>query len=257
MPCAEQEIARNRRSLPCCLCLGYNTVVRYSLKAKVLEVLSAILPLVMAVVALQFAVIRMPAGVFLQFIMGAALVIGGMTLFLVGVEIGILPMGRVLGAELPRRNSVFLVLGIAFLMGFAATVAEPDVLVLTRQVDEVSQGTINQGTLLYVIATSIGFFVALAMLRILLNVRIAYLLAAGYIAIIVLSFFTPPAFMPVAFDSGGVTTGPMAVPIILSLGLGFSSVLAGRSTLSDGFGLIGLASIGPVIGVMILGMVLS
>jgi len=230
--------------------------VQHSLKSKVLEVLSAILPLVLAVVALQFAVIRMPTEVFLQFIMGAALVIGGMTLFLVGVEIGILPMGRALGAELPRLKSVFLVLGIAFLMGFAATVAEPDVLVLTRQVDEVSQGTIAQSTLLYVIATGIGFFVALAMFRILLNIRIAYLLAAGYIVIIVLSFFTPPGFVPVAFDSGGVTTGPMAVPIILSLGLGFSSVLAGRSTLSDGFGLIGLASIGPVIGVMVMGMVL-
>ena len=221
-----------------------------------LEVLSAILPLVLAVVVLQFAVIRMPAGVFLQFIMGAALVIGGMTLFLVGVEIGILPMGRALGAELPRLKSVFLVLGIAFLMGFAATVAEPHVAILTGQIDEVSQGTINQSTLLYVIATIIGFFDAMAMLRIPLNIGIAYLLAAGYIVIIVFSFFTPPAFVPVAFDSGGVTTGRMAVPIILSLGLGFSSVLAGRSTLSDGFGLIGLASIGPVIGIMVMGMVL-
>lgn len=222
-----------------------------------LEVLAAIMPLVGAVVILQFAFIRMPTLVFLRFMSGAALVIGGMTLFLAGVEIGILPMGKALGAELPKSKSVFLVLGIAFVMGFAATVAEPDVLVLTRQVDEVSQGAITQSLLLYVIATGIGFFVAMAMLRILLNVRIAYLLTAGYIVIIVLSFFAPPEFVPVAFDSGGVTTGPMAVPIILSLGLGFSSVLAGRSALSDGFGLIGLASIGPVIGVMVMGMVLQ
>lgn len=231
--------------------------VRHSMKAKVLEVLAAILPLVLAVAILQLAVIRMPARLFLQFIMGAAMVIGGMTLFLVGVEIGILPMGKALGAELPRRKSLSLVIGIAFLMGFAATVAEPDVLVLTRQVDEVSQGAITQSLLLYVIAVGIGFFVATAMLRILFNVPIAYLLTAGYTIIIVLSLFTPARFVPVAFDSGGVTTGPMAVPIILSLGLGFSSVLAGRSALSDGFGLIGLASIGPVIGVMIMGMVLQ
>ena len=102
-----------------------------------------------------------------------------------------------------------------------------------------------------------AFFVAMAMLRILLGFPIAYLMAAGYIIIIILSFFTPVEFVPVAFDSGGVTTGPMTVPIILALGLGFSSVLAGKSAMSDGFGLIGLASIGPVIGVMVMGMVLS
>jgi len=231
--------------------------MRSTLKAKIREVLSATLPLIVAIIILQLAVIRMPAGVFLQFILGAAMVIGGMTLFLLGVQIGILPMGKALGAELPRRNSVFLVIGIAFLMGFAATVAEPDVIVLTRQVDEVSGGAITQNLLITVIAIGIGFFVALAMLRILLGFPIAYLMTAGYIIIIILAFFTPPAFVPVAFDSGGVTTGPMAVPIILSLGLGFSSVLAGRSALSDGFGLIGLASIGPVIGVMVMGMVLS
>jgi hypothetical protein len=231
--------------------------VRASLKSRLLEVLSAILPLVLAVVILQFAVIRMPSQVFVQFIIGAAMVIGGMVLFLSGVEIGILPLGKALGAELPRRRSLFLVLGIAFVVGFAATVAEPDVIVLTSQVDEVSGGAISENVLIYAIALGVGFFVTMAMLRILLDIPIAYLLAAGYVIIIVLAFFAPPQFVPVAFDSGGVTTGPMAVPIILSLGLGFSSVLAGRSALTDGFGLIGLASIGPVIAVMILGMVLS
>lgn len=231
--------------------------MRDGLKGKVREVLTAIMPLILAVVILQFAIIRMPLNVFLQFLIGAAMVICGMVLFLLGVEIGILPMGKALGAELPRRRPLFLALGIAFVVGFAATVAEPDVIVLTRQVDEVSQGVIARNTLIYAIAIGVGFFVAMAMLRTLLNIPIAYLLAAGYIIIVVLAFFTPAEFVPVAFDSGGVTTGPMAVPIILSLGLGFSSVLGGRSALADGFGLIGLASIGPVIAVMILGMVLS
>ena len=231
--------------------------MRDGLKGKLREVVTAILPLVLGVVILQLAVIRMPTGVFLQFIIGAAMVVCGMVLFLLGVEIGILPMGKALGAQLPRSKRLALAIGIAFVVGFAATVAEPEVIVLTRQVDEVSQGAIATNTLVYAIAIGVGFFVALAMLRILLNVPIAYLLAAGYIIIIVLAFFTPAEFVPVAFDSGGVTTGPMAVPIILSLGLGFSSVLGGRSALADGFGLIGLASIGPVIAVMILGMVLS
>ncbi len=231
--------------------------MRTYIKAKVLEVITAILPLVVAVVILQVAVIRMPWLVFLQFIIGAAMVIAGMILFLLGVEIGILPMGKALGAGVPRRGSIYWVIGIALLIGFAATVAEPDVLVLTGQVDEVSGGTIASNVLVPVIAIGVGFFVAMAMLRVLFNFPIAYLLTAGYVIVIILAFFAPAEFIPVAFDAGGVTTGPMAVPIILSLGLGFSSVLSGRSALSDGFGLIGLASIGPVIGVMVMGMVLS
>ncbi len=222
-----------------------------------MEVATAILPLVLAVVILQFTIVRMPSQLFLQFIIGAIMVIAGMILFLLGVDIGILPMGKALGAELPRRGSLALVIVVAFLIGFAATIAEPDVIVLTNQVDTVSGGTISQNLLVFIIAIGVAFFVAMAMLRILLGFPIAWLMAAGYLIIIILSFFTPPAFVPVAFDSGGVTTGPMTVPIILALGLGFSSVLAGKSALSDGFGLIVLASIGPVIGVMVMGMGLS
>ena len=236
--------------------LGYHIHVQSRIKAKVLEVVTAILPLVAVVVILQFAVIRMPGHVFLQFIIGAAMVIAGMILFLLGVEIGILPLGKALGAELPRLRPVFLVIGIAFVIGFAATIAEPDVIVLTRQVDEVSGGTIRENRLIYVIAIGVGFFVAMAILRVLLNFPVAYLLTAGYVVVVVLAFFAPAEFVPVAFDAGGVTTGPMAVPIVLALGLGFSSVLSGRSALGDGLGLIGLASIGPIIGVMVMGMVL-
>ena len=231
--------------------------MRNKVKYKVMEVATAILPLALVVVILQFALVKMPPNLFLQFIIGVVMVIAGMVLFLLGVDIGILPMGKALGAELPRRGSLPLIIGIAFLIGFVATIAEPDVIVLTNQVDTVSGGTISKNVLVYIIAIGVAFFVAMAMLRILLGFRIAYLMTAGYIIIIILAFFTPAEFVPVAFDSGGVTTGPMAVPIILALGLGFSSVLSGKSALSDGFGLIGLASIGPVIGVMIMGMVLG
>jgi len=120
----------------------------------------------------------------------------------------------------------------------------------------VSKGSISHILLISVIAIGVGFFVAMAMVRIIFGFPMAYLLAVGYTVILILSFFTPAQFVPVAFDSGGVTTGPVAVPVILALGIGFSSVLAGKSPLSDGFGLIGLASIGPVIGVMVMGVVL-
>ncbi len=230
--------------------------MRSLIRGQIIEVITAILPLVLVVVILQFALVKMPVHLFLQFVIGAVMVIAGMVLFLLGVEIGILPMGKALGAELPRRGSLSLIIGIAFLLGFAATVAEPDVIVLTNQVDTVSGGAIARNVLVYIIALGVAFFVVMAMLRILLGFPIAYLMAAGYTIIIILALFTPAEFVPVAFDSGGVTTGPMAVPIILALGLGFSSVLAGKSAMSDGFGLIGLASIGPVIGVMVMGMVL-
>jgi len=226
------------------------------LKSKTVEVLKAILPLVIVIMVMQFTLIKMPIGLFLQFLAGAVMVITGMVLFLIGIEIGILPMGNAVGAELPKRRSLWLIVGIAFLIGFAATIAEPDVVVLTGQIDRVSQGSISDSILIYVIGIGIAFFVAMAMLRILFGFRMAYLLAAGYLVVIVLSLFTPAQFVPVAFDAGGVTTGPMTVPIILSLGIGLSSVLRGRSALSDGFGLIGLASVGPIIAVMLMGIIL-
>ncbi|MBN1369190.1 MAG: DUF1538 domain-containing protein [Dehalococcoidaceae bacterium] len=221
-----------------------------------LEVLQAILPLTLGVIAINFMFIRMPTQVFVQFIFGAVMVIGGMILFLLGVRLGILPMGEAIGSELPKRRFVPYILAVAFLLGFSVTVAEPDVMVLSDQVNTVSGGSISNTLLVGVIAVGVGFFVAAAILRIVLGFPITYMLAAGYAAIIILSFFTPPQFVPVAFDAGGVTTGPVTVPVILALGIGFSSVLAGRSTLGDGFGLIGLASIGPVIGVMLMGVIL-
>ena len=226
------------------------------IKNKALEVVKAILPLVLVIVVMQFTPLQMPTNTFYQFLGGAGMVIGGMILFLVGIDVGILPIGEAVGAELPKRGLLFLVIGIAFLVGFTATVAEPDVLVLTRQIDIVSKGAISENLLIYVIAIGVAFFVSIAMIRIIRGFPMKYLLTIGYATVLGLSFFTPREFIPVAFDSGGVTTGPMAVPIILALGLGFSSVITGRSALSDGFGLIGLASIGPIIGVMTMGIII-
>jgi len=213
------------------------------------------LPLVIVIIILQFTLIKMPILLFVQFLLGAIMVIIGMTLFLVGIEIGILPMGSAIGSALPQRRSILLIIAIVFLVGFTATIAEPDVVVLSGQIDRVSQGSIPDNVLIYVIGIGIGVFVVLAILRIIYGFRLAYLLGAGYLAVIILSFFTPAEFIPVAFDAGGVTTGPMAVPIILSLGIGLSSVLARRSAISDGFGLLGLASIGPIIAVMLMGII--
>jgi hypothetical protein len=234
--------------------MGVTYMLGY-LKGKTMEVLKAILPLVIAIIIMQFTLVEMPIVLFLQFLAGAVMVIAGMILFLLGIETGILPMGEAISAELPKRRSLWLIVAIAFLIGFAATIAEPDVIVLTAQIDRVSRGNISDNILIYVIGIGIAFFVAMAMLRIVFGFRMAYVLTAGYLVVIILSLFTPAEFVPVAFDAGGVTTGPMTVPIILSLGIGFSSVLAGRSAISDGFGLIGLASVGPIIAVMLMGII--
>ncbi|MBI2860018.1 MAG: DUF1538 domain-containing protein [Chloroflexi bacterium] len=214
-------------------------------------------PVILAVLALQIFIVRMPLPEIIKFLTGAAMATVGMMLFLLGTRIGLLPVGEAVGAELPRRGSVVYIMAISFLVGFAVTIAEPDVIVLTSQVDAVSQGAVGRGLLVYIIAVGVAFFVAMAMLRVVSGLPITYLLAGGYVCVLVLSFFTPSRFVAVAFDAGGVTTGPMTVPVILALGIGFSSVLAGKSALSDGFGLIGLASIGPIIGVMLMGMVLG
>lgn len=225
-------------------------------KEKFLDVVKAIAPLIIVVCALQFTLVKAPTALFLQFLVGSLMALGGLVLFFTGIDIGILPMGRFIGAELPRRGSVLLIIATAFLLGFATTVAEPDVLVLSRQADLISQGAIPGTVVLYVTAVGVGSFVAAAMLRVLLGFSMVYLLTAAYSIVIVLSFFAPTEFIPLAYDSGSVTTGALTTPVVIALAVGFSSVLAGRSTVSDGFGLLGFASIGPIIAMMLLGILL-
>ena len=226
------------------------------LKEKLLEVIKAFAPLIIVVCALQFTLVKAPIALFLQFLIGSLMAIGGMVLFFMGIDVGILPMGRSIGAELPQRGSLLLIIGVAFSFGFATTVAEPDVLVLSRQVDAISRGAIPGDTVLYVTAIGVGIYVAIAMMRVVFGVRMAYLLAASYSMVILLSFFTPAEFVPLAYDSGSATTGALTAPVVIALALGLSSVLAGRSAVSDGFGVLGFASIGPIIAVMIMGILL-
>ncbi len=226
------------------------------LKENFFLVIKAIAPLIIVICTLQLTLVRAPVALFLQFLVACLMVISGLMLFFVGIDIGVLPMGRFIGADLPQRGSLLLIVAMAFSLGFTTTIAEPDVLVLSRQVDAISQGAISGNIILYAMAIGVGFFVALAMLRIIYGFPMAYLLTAAYSIVIVLSFFTPAEFVPLAYDAGSVTTGALTAPVVISLALGLSSVLAGRSSVSDGFGLLGFASIGPIIAVMIMGMVM-
>lgn len=219
------------------------------------EVVQAVFPVLTLIAVLKLTLIPLPMQMFIRFLIGAILVAAGLIFFLKGVRSGLLPIGEAIGSELPKRASVIFLLFFAFILGFAITVAEPDVRVLAYQVDFVSGGEMNKALLILVVSLSVGISVSLAMLRIILGIPIAYIFAGGYLIVLVLSFFTPSTFFPVAFDAGGVTTGPVTVPFILALGLGLVSVLGGKSSLSDGFGIVGIASIGPIIGVMILGII--
>lgn len=224
------------------------------LREKLGEVLRAVAPLVLVIALLQVTVVHAPAAVFLQFLGGAALSVVGMMLLFVGVDLGILPMGRFIGAELPRRGSLWLILGAAFGLGFATTVAEPDVLVLARQVDVASAGAIPRARVVYVTALGLALFVAVAMWRVVRGFPAKHLLAGAYGLVIALSVLAPSGIVPLAFDAGSVTTGALTTPVVIALALGVSSVLAGRSALTDGFGLLGFASIGPIVAILLLGL---
>lgn len=217
------------------------------------EVLQAVLPLTAAVLLIMM-VIGLNSGIFTSFFTGTILVIVGMVLFLMGVKLGMLPIGEAIGSELPKHNSLLFIVGVAFALSFIVTIAEPDVRVLSTMIDSVSENGISRNTLILSIALGVGFFVSVSMLRIVYGVPIKYLLTVGYLLVIMLSFFTKPEYLAIAYDAGGVTTGPMTVPVILALGIGVVSVLEEKSELSEGFGLIGLASIGPIISLMLLGV---
>lgn len=219
------------------------------------EVVYAILPITLVIVILQFTLIWLPMEVFFQFLAGVVMVSLGLMLFLLGVHIGLLPVGEMVGSALPKTKKIGLILFFGFLLGFVVTVAEPDVRVLALQIDQVSNGEISRNILVYSVALGVGIFVALAMLRIVFNISIKWLLLGGYGLVFLLAAFTPAHFIPISFDAGGVTTGPMTVPFILALGVGVASVLRGKTSSSDSFGLVALASIGPILAVLLLGVI--
>lgn len=226
-----------------------------NIKNTIIEVVYSVLPITLVVTVLQFTLIWLPIDVFLQFLVGVVFVTLGLIFFLLGVNVGLLPVGEMIGSALSKTRNIWIIVFTGFLLGLVVTVAEPDVRVLALQIDRVSGGEIPQNVLIYAVALGVGIFVALAMLRTFFNFSIVYLLVGGYSAIFLLAAFTPPVFVPISFDSGGVTTGPLTVPFILALGVGVASVLRGKSASTDGFGLVALASIGPILSVLILGVI--
>lgn len=226
------------------------------LRSRLLEVLRSVGPLLALICLFQITLVQAPAALFVQFLIGSTLVVLGLVLLFLGVDLGILPMGRFIGAEMPRKGSVTLIVSVGFAMGFVTTIAEPDVLVLARQIDEISKNEINGTVVLYVIGIGVAISTALAMARMVWGISLRVLLTGALGTAILLSFAAPAEFVPLAYDAGSVTTGVLTAPVVIAVAVGLSSVLAGRSAVSDGFGVLGLASIGPIIAVLLMGVLL-
>lgn len=225
------------------------------LKEKLSETLRAVLPLFAIVCLLQLTLIGASTATIIHLVVGAVLIVAGMLLLFTGVDYGILPMGRYVGAALPAKGSIVLIVGVAFALGFATTLAEPDVLVFASQVNRF-MSDISRQTILYAIAVGVAAFIATAMARIVFGFSLRGLLTVAYGGMLVTSLFAPAQFILLAYDAGSVTTGVLTAPIVLSIAIGLSSVLAGRSAVADGFGLLGFASIGPILAMMAIGILL-
>ena len=220
------------------------------MRQKLREALAAVLPVVAIVLLLSFTVAPLSTGVLLSFLMGAALVMLGMMFFTLGAEVSMTPMGEKVGARMTRSKKVWLIVILAFLLGVIITVSEPDLQVLAELVPSVPNMT-----LIFAVAVGVGLFLVVAILRMLLGIPLHILLVVFYIVAFGLAFYVPTGFRAVAFDSGGVTTGPMTVPFIMALGVGISAIRDDKNAADDSFGLVSLCSIGPILAVLVLGMI--
>lgn len=218
------------------------------LKEKIRESLSAVLPITGIVLMLSIFVIPMELGSVVMFLTGALMLIVGMGFFQLGAEMAMTPLGEGVGVQISKMKKLLTVLLTGFLMGVIITVSEPDLQVLAGQVPSVPNMV-----LIMTVAVGVGLFLALAIVRIRYKISLSMLLIVCYLALILVSMFVPKEFLAVAFDSGGVTTGPMTVPFIMAMGVGLASVRSDKNAANDSFGLVALSSVGPILAVLILG----
>ncbi len=219
-------------------------------KEKLSETLKAVFPILGIVLLLCFTIAPIPPSILMTFLVGAVLLIVGMLLFNVGVELSMTPIGERVGSIMTRTKNVLIVILVSLIMGFFITISEPDLQVLAEQVPSVPNIV-----LILAVAAGVAVFLVFAILRMLIGIPLSYLLVGFYALIFLLAIFVPADFLAVAFDSGGVTTGPMTVPFIMAFGIGISAIRSDRHAADDSFGLVSMCSIGPILAVLILGMI--
>lgn len=217
---------------------------------KIKESLRAVLPLTIVVLIVLFA-LRVPIKDILNFTAGAVMLMIGLTIFGLGAKESMMYLAEDIGGYITKKRKLWFMVIVALTIGFLITISEPSVWVLGDQFDS----TIPKMTLILYISVGVAIFLAIAILRIVFQVRLNILLTVAFTALFVIAMFIPGEFVPVAFDSGGVTTGPMAVPFIISLGLGVVSTSSKDNKSEDSFGMVGISSIGPILAVFILGLI--
>ena len=217
---------------------------------KVREALASVVPITVIVLILCFTAAPVPTDILLAFLIGAVMLILGMGLFTLGAETAMTPIGERVGAHMTKSRKLWVVVSVSFLIGVIITVSEPDLQVLAGQVP----GIPNM-VLVGAVAVGVGAFLVVALLRILFRVPLNGLLILSYLAAFILAAFIPKDFLAIAFDSGGVTTGPMTVPFIMALGVGVASTRSDENAAQDSFGLVALCSVGPILAVLILSLV--
>lgn len=219
-----------------------------------LEVGAALAPLLFIFFIFQVQLFQLPLRKFLPILIGFLFTFFGLSLFLQGVYLGFLPIGRLVGAELGALDIIWLLLPIGFLLGFFSAYAEPAVHVLIHQVEKASGGYIPQKGLLYTISIGVGVSVALAMLRLIIGMPLWVFLIPGYATAFLMLCYSSKAFISIAFDAGGVATGPMTATFILSMFVGLAGEIGETNPLLDGFGMVALVALAPILSVLTLGI---
>ena len=221
-----------------------------NISSSIKESLSSVLPIAAIVLILSVSVAPMSSGVLVLFLFGTLLLIGGMSLFTVGSGISMEPLGESVGIKISKSKKIVIGIIVCFLLGVIITIAEPDLTVLAQQIPSVPNMV-----LILSVALGVGVFLAIALFRIHKGINLSKLLILFYGAVIILSFFAPNDFIATAFDSGGVTTGPITVPFIMALGAGLSTMGKNKNSAENSFGLVSLCSIGPILSVLVLSIV--
>ena len=226
-----------------------------------LDSLRDLAPIILVVAFFQLAVLQQPLPNLADLLVGTVLVVLGLTLFIRGLELGLFPFGESMAYAFARKGSVFWLLAFAFALGFGTTIAEPALIAVAEEASEVAAdgGMIpdiererdNYALgLRFTVALSVGFAIVIGVLRILRGWPIHWVIIAGYIGVVVMTEFAPQEIIGIAYDSGGVTTSTITVPLVTALGVGLASSIRGRNPMTDGFGLIAFASLTPMIFVM-------
>ena len=221
-----------------------------------LRIIESLAPLLVLFIVFQLTVLKLPRSYILNLLKGSLLAIVGLALFLQGVHIGFFPAGQAIGEVLGSIRVQWLLIPFGFMMGFLATWGEPAVRILSEQVEEASSGSIRKPIVLYTIVIGVALFIALGMAKIVYGIPLLWILVPGYLLAMGMMWFSDRSFIAVAFDAGGVATGPMAVTFLMAISVGIASGIQGRDPVIDGFGLIALIALAPILTVMVLGVII-